>query len=123
MKVETKDERFSTDILESALKKKRKICEKKRQEIIKQAILALTRLSKKVEFSEAYIFGSAIVKGRFSLKSDVDVGFVGLKSGDVIKVASFLSSELGIDVDVIQLEDFPFANKIIKEGIRWKRKR
>ena len=41
---------------------------------------------------------------------------------DFLKAASFISSEIGRKVDVIQLEGFRFAEKIKKEGIKWKPK-
>jgi hypothetical protein len=53
--------------------------------------------------------------------SDVDVAIASLEDKDFFPAAAFLPSELGIDVDLIQLERHPFAETIRKEGIRWEK--
>jgi predicted nucleotidyltransferase len=94
------------------------ICEKKeqreqeRKRILKKTNNALSRLNQKISFSEAYLFGSVIQEGNFTENSDVDIAFRGLTDKDFFRTMAFLSREIGRDVDVIQLEQHPFKEKI-----------
>ncbi len=114
--------KFSTHILDEFLKRKRSENEKLRQQVIEKINEILEELSKKKLFEEAYIFGSITKPFVFGKNSDIDIAFTGLKDKDFFLVMSTISNELGRDVDVIQLENHRLAEKIKKEGIRWRRK-
>jgi len=115
-------ERFSTHLLDAVLEKKRKEREETRKKFIERTFAALERLAQTINFKEAYIFGSLVKPGHFLPGvSDVDVAIAGLEDKDFFPAAAFLSSELGIDVDLIKLEQHPLAETIRKEGIRWKK--
>src|SRR4030067_651857 len=86
---------------------------------IKRLFDILHNLSKSVFFNEAYVFGSVVKPHRFSKLSDIDIGFIGLKDEDFFKTMSFISSQIGVEVDIIQLEGHRLADKVMREGVRW----
>lgn len=93
-----------------------------RLETLEKLFNTLERLNEGVPFKEAYIFGSLSKAFKFFEDSDIDIGFMGLEDGHFFKAISFISGEIGGDVDVIQLEGHRLAEKIKKEGIKWTRK-
>jgi len=113
--------RFPTRILDQAIAKERERREQQRQARLGAVFRALEELSRWVPFQEAYIFGSLAKPYRYFNESDIDVAFVGLRDEDFFQAMAFLSRELGCEVDVLQLEGHRLREKILKEGIRWKR--
>lgn len=113
---------FSTYLLDRALEKERKRREQRRQERLGTVFKALDELSYLISFKEAYVFGSLTKPYRFFEHSDVDVAFVGLRDKNFFQAIAFLSGVLDGEVDVLQLEEHPRAEEIIREGIQWKRK-
>lgn len=113
--------RFSTHLLDHALVREREEREVQRQKQIALVLKVLDDLSQVVSFEQAYIFGSLAKPYRFFRDSDVDVAFLGLRDEDFFQVIAFLSRELGRDVDVIQLEDHSLRDKVMLEGIQWKK--
>lgn len=114
--------KFSTHLLDETVKRERKEREELRSYLIKRLFDILDKLSLEVPFKEAYLFGSIAKPYRFLKDSDIDIGFVGLRDKDFFKVMSFISREIGVDVDVIQLEGHKLTEKIKKEGIKWIKK-
>ncbi len=113
--------RFSTKVLDSSLAEKRARLERLRKDQVARTTEALSALAGQMDFDDAYLFGSITKKGKFRNRSDVDIGFVGLKGRDVLRATAFLSGKLGMNVDVVQLEGYRLARKIMQEGVRWKR--
>jgi uncharacterized protein len=113
--------RFSTSILDRALEAQQKKREAERLEQLERAKAALEKLSKEVEFKEAYIFGSVTQPRRFLKNSDIDIGFIGLKDRHFFRAMAILSGVLGREVDVIQLEGHRMEARVKKEGILWKK--
>jgi len=109
-------------LLDKVIEKKRKKQEERRLWVIEKILTAIDELSEEIAFKEAYLFGSVTKSHRFSERSDLDIGFVGLDDRHFFKVMSYLSGEIGRDVDIVQLEDHRLADKIKRGGIRWKRK-
>ena len=116
------DKYFSTHIRDEAIKRKKLEMERLRQSLLRNAVTVIAELRRTVSFKDAFIFGSLTKPFKFGINSDIDIAFSGLKDRDFFKAASFISSEIGREVDVIQLEGFRFAEKIKKEGIKWKPK-
>ncbi len=114
--------KFATPLLDQALERERREREELRLRLIEKLFHVLDMLSLEVPFQEAYLFGSIVKPYRFSGYSDVDIGFVGLQNEHFFKTMSFISGEIGVDVDIIQLEGHRLAEKIKKGGIRWTRK-
>ncbi len=95
--------------------------ERFRKGFVENVFSALERLSEEVTFEEAYIFGSITKPYQFGESSDVDIAFKGLDSDRLFFTIGFLDRELGRDVNVAPIENIHFREKIIKEGIRWKK--
>ena len=117
-----KSQGFSTHLLDHAIRARREARERKRLEILEGALLSLDRLSREIGFEEAYLFGSITKPYHFSGRSDLDIGFIGLKDENFFRAMAFLSHELGTEVDIVQLESYRMAGKIKNEGIKWRRK-
>ena len=111
--------RFSTALLDAVIERKKKEREKIRLQLLKKLINTLDKLGREIPFEEAYIFGSVVKPFRFAEGSDIDIGFIGLKDNYFFKAMSFISDEMGMDVDVIQMECHRLADKIRREGLRW----
>ncbi len=114
-------ERFSTHLLDQALVRARESRERRRQKRLAEVFQALGKLSKQIPFEEAYIFGSLAKPYRFFGDSDVDLAFVSLGDKHFLHAVAFLSRELNAEVDLLQLEGHPLAERIVQEGIRWRR--
>lgn len=114
--------RFSTHLLDDAIERDKREREELRLHLIAKLYDALDRLSKEVLFKEAYLFGSITRPCKFSRNSDIDIGFEGLADDDFFKAMSFISREIGRDVDVVQMERHRLAEKIRREGLKWTRK-
>ncbi|MFQ5454994.1 MAG: nucleotidyltransferase family protein [Nitrospirota bacterium] len=88
---------------------------------MKNVFTALERLSEEVSFEEAYIFGSITKPYQFGDFSDVDIAFKGLDKDKLFFTISFLNRLIGRDISVVIIETAHFKDKILREGIRWKR--
>jgi len=113
---------WSTHILDSARAKKKQEREQLRTQLLDDAMKALDKLSRLIQFEQAYVFGSVARPEGLNELSDLDIAFAGLQDKDFFAAAAFLSREVGKDeVDVVQLEGHRLASTIVKEGIPWKR--
>lgn len=110
-----------TELLEKYLKKIEQKKEQRRIELLKKILVALNKLSKEISFKKAYIFGSILKRKRFYYDSDIDIAIFGLKDKDFFYFISRATRMLGRDVDVVQLEKHRLKDKIIKEGLLWKK--
>lgn len=72
-------------------------------------------------FEEAYLFGSVVTPGRFSDRSDVDVGVEGLDGRVLYRFVAALSGAIGRDVDVVLLEESGLAPFVKAKGIPWRK--
>lgn len=114
--------KFSTYLLDAAIERKRRAREEFRLQLIEKVFNALNKLAVDIPFKEAYLFGSIVKPHKFMKDSDIDIGFVGLKDDHFFRVISFISSEIGVDIDVIQLEGHRLEDKVKEKGIRWIKK-
>jgi predicted nucleotidyltransferase len=113
---------YSTVLLDEAIEKKKKAGEDLRLQLLEKVDHVLYSLSREIPFEEAFLFGSITKPFSFSESSDIDVAFVGLQDEHFFRAMSFLSAELGFDVDIVQLESHRWGGKIKREGTRWKKK-
>lgn len=113
---------FSTYLLDEAIERKRKAREEFRLQLIEKVFNVINILAEEIPFQEAYLFGSIVKPEKFMKDSDIDIGFVGLKDGHFFKAMSFISSEVGVDIDIVQLEGHRLEDKVKKEGMRWTKK-
>ena len=93
--------------------------EKERIYVYEKTIKAIKSLSEQYFWDDIYVFGSVIKKGRFSKRSDIDIGIKGLNKFDLFRFVADLSTLLERDVDVIRLKDCHFSKKIIEMLAYW----
>lgn len=74
-----------------------------------------------MSFEEVYIFGSAVKPYQFGEYSDIDFAFKSLDRDKLFYVVAYLSESLNREVNVVHVEDIHFKDKIIREGIKWKK--
>jgi uncharacterized protein len=96
--------------------------EKERLRVLSRVVEALDRLASDYTWKEAYLFGSIVKPGRFHCHSDVDVSLLGLSKYDHYAFVGDLSMLIERPADVIRLEECPFAEAIVSEGVKWRRK-
>jgi predicted nucleotidyltransferase len=107
------------EVIKSVYERKDEERERARESLMSKISNVLKRLE--VSFEEVYVFGSVTKPYQFGESSDVDIAFKGLDKERFFSTISFLNRELGRDVNVVLLEEVHFKEKIIREGIRWKR--
>lgn len=112
---------FSTQILDRGLNRRRAERERERQQWLVRIEGALEQLAMEITFKEAYLFGSVAQPYRFQDGSDIDIGVAGLNPDDLLRAMAFLSRYLEREVDVIPLEGHRLAEKIKREGKRWRK--
>lgn len=95
--------------------------EGRRKAMIEEVTAVLDTLSEKYAWDEAYLLGSLTRPGRFGPESDVDIAMAGLSKFDHYALVGDISNLLDRAVDVVRLEECPFAAKIAREGIPWKK--
>lgn len=110
-----------TKLLNKYLKKIEREKERKRLEFLEKIKKVLNKLSDKIYFEKAYIFGSILKNKKFYYDSDIDIAVLGLKNNDFFYFMSYASDILGRGVDIVQLENHRLKDKIIKEGLLWKK--
>jgi predicted nucleotidyltransferase len=98
----------------------RRAREERRKLMLGRLWEALTALEVTYCWREAFAFGSLARPGAFTRRSDVDVAVGGLAPNLHYRAVGELSHRLGIDVDLVRLEECRFADKIRSEGIAWK---
>jgi len=110
-----------TYLLDKFLEDKALRREELRLAIIDKTKDILKEASSLFDFREAYLFGTITKPYRFHEDSDVDIGFVGLKDEHFFSILAYISRNLQRDVDILQLENHRLKDKIMREGIPWKR--
>jgi predicted nucleotidyltransferase len=110
---------FDTSVLDRAQARQRAQWEEERQALLKRLLRLLDELVDGFDLHQVYIFGSLVQPGHFTKFSDVDVAIVGLPDEQFFKFSAALSSALGRDVDLIELDSCHFAGKIRSEGLLW----
>ncbi|MEO7913386.1 MAG: nucleotidyltransferase domain-containing protein [Roseiflexaceae bacterium] len=68
---------------------------------------------------QVWVFGSVTQPNRFVARSDIDLALTQDPNMRQFQIMAKLSLWLDRDVDVILLDDCPFADKITREGIQW----
>lgn len=83
---------------------------------------ALKILLEKYHWDKAYIFGSLVRPNRFHAGSDIDIALSGLNKFELYGFIGEISAILDRDVDVVRLEECPFHESIMNQGIQCKAK-
>jgi uncharacterized protein len=90
-----------------------------RSKAVQSIDAALNKLACKYTWDEIYLFGSVTKKSKFGAASDVDIAVGGLDKFKLYAFMGDISMLLMRDVDVVRLEECPFAAAIKKNGIPW----
>jgi predicted nucleotidyltransferase len=110
---------FDTSLLDRVLEERRAEWERRRQAMLAQVLAVLDAVAPKYGVSEAYIFGSLAKPGRYHDQSDIDVAVKWTDQKDFFGLAGDVSGKLGQDIDILPLDEIPFADAIRREGILW----
>ena len=105
-------------LLEKILAQKREEGEKERLRILALTIDALKSVAPRFSLSEAYITGSLCQPERFHSRSDIDIAVAGLTNQNFFSFMAAMQDMLPIQVEVIELENCRFADKIIRNGMK-----
>ena len=110
---------FNTYLLDRAIVHRRDTQEQQRQQILAQVVNWLETEGSQNGIEQAYIFGSLTRPGNFTEASDVDIAISGKLPAEFCTLMSLLSTNLGREVDLIQLEKCHFSDRIREQGILW----
>jgi len=109
------------EVIATVYQKKAEHRERIRKNKLRRTLEALKKLSNDVPFEEVYVFGSITHPGRFTEHSEIDFAFKNLPKEALLSVPGMLSDALERDVNVCRLEALPFQNKVLREGIQWRK--
>jgi predicted nucleotidyltransferase len=112
---------FDISIWRRAKNSKRESIEQNRLQTLDGIWKAIHHLSHRYQWDQIYLFGSITKPERFSQRSDIDIAVKGLNKFQHYRFISDLSERLEREIDVVRLEDCPFAETIAKRGIKWKK--
>lgn len=77
-------------------------------------------LSALVPGEDVYVFGSVTQPGRFHADSDIDIAFAHEPRATTgYQLSSMIEERVGRPVDLVQLGESRFREKILKEGEKW----
>ncbi|MGH2416418.1 MAG: nucleotidyltransferase family protein [Microcystaceae cyanobacterium] len=110
---------FNMEILEQAIAHRCYTQEQERQKILAQVYHWLDTVGSQHGINQAYIFGSLTRPGRFTETSDVDIAVVGKLPEERFTLMSLLAATLGREVDLIELDQCHFAQRIRQRGLLW----
>jgi predicted nucleotidyltransferase len=112
---------FDISVWRRANEKIRRRREQQRLKAYDSVRKAIDQLEKKYPFDAIYFFGSLTKPYKFSNRSDIDIAIEGLDKYLHYRFISELSGLLNREVDVVRLEDCPFAENVKTRGVPWKK--
>ena len=86
--------------------------------MLEKTISEVKRVFEKLSVQEVYITGSLVIPYRFSSRSDIDIAVRGLPAGDYFTVLSKIEESLLREVEIIELENCRFSDKIQSSGVK-----
>jgi uncharacterized protein len=110
---------FDTYLLDEANARRQQHNEQQRQVILAKLFQWLDQFAEQYGMQGVYVFGSLTTAGRFTERSDVDVAIEGMNPDYFFDVMGYLVTELGREVDLVQLSKCHFAHRIREQGILW----
>ena len=110
---------FKTNYLDETLAKKRSELEQERQNLLKKTMDWLDNYGSCYGIKQAYIFGSLTRKNQFTNNSDIDIAVEITNADNLFPLIGFISEATEREVDLIQLNNCHFANRIRERGIKW----
>ncbi|WP_155322075.1 nucleotidyltransferase family protein [Desulfosarcina ovata] len=119
----SRNEPFDISVWQRTNEKKRQEREWQRLKVYDRTWDAIDRLKERYPFDAVYFFGSLTKPYKFFGSSDIDIGIEGLDKYLHYRFISDLTGLLKREIDVVRLEDCPFAETIRKWGVQWKRRK
>jgi predicted nucleotidyltransferase len=113
---------FDTSLLDKARAEQQEERERLRQQTLAATFDLLDQMGAKFGVKQAFVFGSVVKPGRFHEGADVDVAVAALEPAAFFDLMGALSLGLGRDVDLVDLRQCHFADRIRQEGMLWTRK-
>jgi predicted nucleotidyltransferase len=110
---------FDTSVLDAALAQRQAKNEQERQAVLTRVLRLLDEIGPAYGIQQAYVFGSLTKRHRFRLNSDVDIAVEQINPERFFEAMSKLSTYLGREVDLVELNKCHFADKIRREGVMW----
>jgi uncharacterized protein len=110
---------FDTSILDAALTEQASRFEQERRLVVERLRQWLDDHGRQYGLTEAYIFGSLAKANRFTPRSDIDLAVTFNTADPLLSLMSALSRAFGREVDVVELNQCHFADKIRREGLVW----
>lgn len=110
---------FDTSILDAALARRQADEEQERQVLLARVLGLLDELAPSYGIQRAYVFGSLTIPNRFGPYSDVDIAVEQIDLALFFEAMAKFSAVLGREVDLVELSQCHFADKVRREGIRW----
>lgn len=105
-------------LIEKIIARKKEDREQERLRVLAIAIDALKTVAQRFAVSEAYISGSLCKPGRFHAYSDIHIAVSGLTTQNYFTFMAAMQDMLPIQVEVIEIKNCRFADKIIENGIK-----
>lgn len=112
---------FDTYLLDDWIAEHRTKLEQERQATFAKVIQWLEVFGDNYGIHQAYLFGSLIRPGKFTETSDLDIAIDEVNPEHFFSVIGLLSTELGREVDLIELKKCHFAHRIRQQGVLWKK--
>lgn len=112
---------FDTYILDDWIAERRTKLEQERQATFAKVLQWLEEFGHTYGIHQAYLFGSVIRPGKFTEASDIDIAIDEVNPEDFFNLISLLSTELGREVDLIELKKCHFAHRIRQQEVLWKK--
>ncbi len=109
-------------ILDKVIAEKKRKAERIRKEILVRVFTVLEHASQRFGFKRAYIFGSISQKNKWSEPSDFDIAIERIDPTMYFKLKIFLEDGLDLEIDLSDLNNIHFKDKVIKEGILWEKR-
>ncbi len=109
---------FSTSLLNEIEASRKEKLEKKRHEILEQTIIEIKKVFKNSNVQEVYITGSIVIPNKFTSRSDIDIAVKGLSAIDYFPIISKLEESLLRTIEIIEIENCLFSDKIINAGLK-----
>lgn len=108
-------------LIDEVIKAKKAENEKSRKQVLTAVTEILAEIAPKYGFSQAYIFGSTMKKGKFRPESDVDIALFNLSNQYFFSLMAEISRRLERDVDLYQIEkmDERLRRKVEEQGLLW----
>jgi uncharacterized protein len=104
---------------QAAIQQRATANEDNRRRLLAELVAWLDTYAAEYGVDTVWIFGSLTRPGHFDAHSDIDIALGADPQLRQFRITAELSQTFDRDVDVILLDECPFAVWIVKEGIPW----